>query len=67
MNQDQTQDRILMLCKQLHALTCDTDALKAAMSRNWLDEAGQPTPEGREVVKSLMDLGHTRNTMPRLH
>ncbi len=39
----------------------DTPPEDTARSRGWLDDAGEITDDGREVLKSLEDQGGTRS------
>ena len=57
MTDDDLKSQILTFAEHVGA---SDDAETVAKRRGWLDDAGEPTEEGREVIEALGDQDGTR-------
>ncbi|MEL6830397.1 MAG: hypothetical protein AAFO63_09710 [Pseudomonadota bacterium] len=53
-------DEVLGVLQRISGISDRDAALAEAVERGWLDDASEPTDEGRDVVAALRDQGQTR-------
>ncbi len=50
MTDDAIAKNILKFVRQLDGVDADDLALQAAIAHRWLDQKGEPTPDGRKLI-----------------
>lgn len=58
MAEESLKDRIVAFAT--HVGSSETSAEESARKRGWLDDKGEPTESGRELIDALGDQGNTR-------